>query len=433
MDEYDEIVLGGGWAGLLYADMKLYEHNRKIAVIEKESENNKGGLLRTEIIDGLIFDTGGTHLLFSRDANIISKIIELLGDNVSKRERNNYVLYGDSFIPYPFENGIYKLDPYLRVDFVKGIIERMIFIAKNSEWKPSNFKDWITGFFGDVMAREYLIPYNIKIWKRPLENMAADWIFTPGRLPFPQLEDMIKAAAGLPNIGYKEQAYFYYPNRGGIQSLFNSLYERVATKGVDFLFGKNVKSIETNRRGGYIINNEITANSVVSTIPLPELLLSLGDSKENRNLANEFDYNSVIVVGVAISSSTPDQTTIYVPDPKVIFHRYTWMSSLANSKDSTKSNLIAEITIPKGEMVDIDKITSTVIRDLANIGAIKDEKEVIFTRTWFNKYGYPIYTLNHNKIREKTTEILNYYGIKSVGRWGSWHYWNTDMVYKAIM
>ncbi|MGC8573887.1 MAG: protoporphyrinogen/coproporphyrinogen oxidase, partial [Caldisphaera sp.] len=152
-----------------------------------------------------------------------------------------------------------------------------------------------------------------------------------------------------------------------------------------------------------------------------------------HNLANEFDYNSVIVVGVAISSSTSEQTTIYVPDPKVIFHRYTWMSSLANRKDSTKSNLIAEITIPKGEMVDIDKITSTVIRDLANIGAIKDEKEVIFTRTWFNKYGYPIYMLNHNMIRDKTTEILNYYGIKSVGRWGSWHYWNTDMVYKAIL
>ena len=224
MNKYDEIILGGGWAGLLYADMKVSEHNRKIAIIEKESENNKGGLLRTEIIDGLTFDTGGPHLLFSRDANIISKIIELLGDNVSKRERNNCVLYGDKFIPYPFENGLYKLDPYLRVNFVKGIIDRMIFIAKNSEWKPSNFKDWITGFFGDIMAREYLIPYNSKIWKRPLENMAADWIFTPGRLPFPQLEDMIKAAAGLPSIGYKEQAYFYYPNRGGIQSLFNSLY-----------------------------------------------------------------------------------------------------------------------------------------------------------------------------------------------------------------
>jgi len=23
--------------------------------------------------------------------------------------------------------------------------------------------------------------------------------------------------------------------------------------------------------------------------------------------------------------------------------------------------------------------------------------------------------------------------IISVGRWGSWHYWNTDMVYRAIL
>ncbi len=433
MGEYDEIILGGGWAGLLYADMKLYEHNHKIAVIEKDSDYNKGGLLRSEIIDGLTFDTGGPHLLFSRDASIISKIVELLGDNVSKRERNNYVLYDNKFIPYPFENGIYKLDPELRVNFIKGILERMMFMSRNREWKPNNFMEWITGFFGDYMAREYLIPYNKKIWKRPLESMAADWVFTPGRLPFPDLENMIKSAAGIPNVGYKEQSYFYYPKKGGIQSLYDSLYEKVTKRGLNLLFGKDVRNIEVDGRGRYIINNEITANSVISTIPLPELLLSIEDSEESHQLANKFDYNGVIIVGVAISSGTPNQTSIYIPDPKVIFHRYTWMSSLLPSIDPSKSNLIAEVTVPKGEIVDVNKVTSTVVRDLANIGVISDEKEVIFTKAWFNKYGYPVYTLNHNEVRERAMKILTAYGIKSIGRWGSWHYWNTDMVYKAIL
>jgi protoporphyrinogen oxidase len=429
---YDEVILGGGWAGLLYANMKMQEHDYKIAVIEKESENKKGGLLRSEIIDGLTFDIAGPHLLFSKNMEILSSILKLLGNNISKRKRNNYILYDNKFIPYPFENGIYQLNPEKRVNFIKGIIERMIFISENRGWRPSNFKEWIIGFFGEYMAKEYLIPYNSKIWKRPLEKMAADWVFTPGRLPLPALEDMIKAAAGIPSIGYREQAYFYYPKAGGIQSLYNSLFQSVAEKGLEFIFGENIARINRDKDGYYIINDKIRAKKVFNTIPLPELLISLDDSQENRQLANNFDYNSVIVVGMAISSSTPKQTTVYVPDQKVIFHRYTWMSSLSPSKNKEKSSLIAEITVPKGEIIDINKITSTVIKNLADIGIIRDEKKVIFAKTWINKYGYPIYTLNHNKVRERVMKILNAYGIKSVGRWGSWHYWNTDMVYKAV-
>jgi protoporphyrinogen oxidase len=172
---YDEVILGAGWAGLLYANMKLTNYNYKIAIIEKETENEKGGLLRSEIINRFTFDIGGPHLLFSKDINILTSIIKLLDNNVTKRERNNYVLYNNKLVPYPFENGVYVLDPEARVNFIKGIIEHMMFISENKEWKPRNFLEWITGFFGDYMANEYLIPYNKKIWKKPLENMAADW------------------------------------------------------------------------------------------------------------------------------------------------------------------------------------------------------------------------------------------------------------------
>jgi hypothetical protein len=49
---------------------------------------------------------------------------------------------------------------------------------------------------------------------------------------------MLKAIAGIPNVGYKEQSYFYYPKTGGIQSLYNSLFNKVVGRGVNFLFGE---------------------------------------------------------------------------------------------------------------------------------------------------------------------------------------------------
>jgi protoporphyrinogen oxidase len=432
MNSFDKAILGAGWAGLLIAQREQKIGIKNLTLIEADKKENFGGLLKSIVIDGFTFDIGGPHLIFSKDKTILSEIVKLLGENCSLKVRNNFVYYDNEFVPYPFENGIYKLSPEKRVKFIKGIIERMIYIAKNDVWKPETFLDWIIGFFGDYMANEYLIPYNKKIWKRPLDKIASDWVFIPGRLPFPNLEAMIKSAAGIPNIGYEEQANFYYPKRGGIQSLFNSLFDKVINNGIRVIDNERITKIDMLPNGKFLINEKFEVKKIVNTIPLPEILTSLGKNDEYYNLANKFDYNSVVIVGVAINSKTPEQTTIYVPDPKIIFHRYTWMSSLIPSSDPSKSNLIAEITVPKGERIDTKKIKLETIKNLADIGAIKDENDVIFSKAWINKYGYPIYTLNHNYVRNEATHILKENGIISVGRWGSWHYWNTDMVYKAV-
>lgn len=432
MLKFKTCILGAGWAGLLVAN-KINDTNiNSVSLIEADKLDKLGGLLKSEKIDGFTFDCGGPHLLFSKNEKILNEILNILKPNYSKRLRNNYVLYNGKFIQYPFENGAYQLHPEERIKIVKGIIDRMFYTAKNDDWKPQNFLEWARGFFGDYMSDQYLIPYNRKIWKRPLDKMASDWVFLPGRLPFPELENMLLTVAGIPNTGYKEQAYFYYPNDAGIISLFNSLRERVQLKGVKIIGDKRVISVKSKSDGTFTINDEIAADKIISTIPIPELLMALDDGNNYEELANRFDYNSIVIIGVALNQKTPNQTTVYVPDSKIIFHRYTWMSSLIPPKEQDKSNLIAEVTVPKGEAIDLEKIVKKVIDGLISIGVIRDETSILFTKVWFNKYGYPIYTLDHNEIRNETMHILDQYRIKTVGRWGSWHYWNTDMVYKAV-
>lgn len=70
--------------------------------------------------------------------------------------------------------------------------------------------------FGHDVAKGYLIPYNEKIWKRPLNQIYAYWIYIPSRLPIPSMEDVIEATAGIPVVGYKEPTVFYYPRKGRI-------------------------------------------------------------------------------------------------------------------------------------------------------------------------------------------------------------------------
>ena len=151
---YDVTILGGGWAGICSAyEIKKLNPNLDIVILEARSRNERGGLLRTEKVEGFSFDVGGPHMLFSRNEKILSEIISILGENVSVRSRMNSIYFNGKYIPYPFENGISSLEPEMRVKFGLGIIQSMIKLTQNSGWRPNTFHDWMLGFFGESISR----------------------------------------------------------------------------------------------------------------------------------------------------------------------------------------------------------------------------------------------------------------------------------------
>lgn len=433
MKDIDFAILGGGWAGLLCA----YELARKfpdcnIAVFEANQEEKLGGLLRTEIIDGFTFDTGGPHILFSKNKEILQKIAGFLGDNITRIERKAFVSYRNKYVPYPFENGIYVLDPESRSKIGIDLIGAMINSAKNPDWFPSTFKDWIYGYFGETMATEYLEPYNWKIWKTNPAEMDASWVFSPGRLPFPSLTDIVTSVAGLKSVGYKEQQFFYYPKKGGIKALYDSLLAKVRDLGVKIVTGYSVNSV---RRTGetWLINNDSASHFIVNTLPLTVLPSIFAIPDEISSLTKKLVFTTDVVVGVAIRKAGPSEHVLYVPSPNINFHRLTWLSNLAGSPSPDVSNLIAETTVKENFNPDIEGIAENTLSGLIRLGIIESRNEVIFTKSWVNRFGYPVYTKDHVEVRRKIFDYLENIGIFSVGRWGSWHYWNTDKVYEAVL
>ena len=417
-------VLGCGWSGLLMSiKLKTLYPASEVICIDKKFD---GGLLRSESIKEYVFDTGGSHVLFSKKQEIINSIIAMGGEWVF-RERMSYIFLDRVYVPYPFENGIYALPPDKRARYGLSLIRAL---KDYRDVKPPNFKEWILATFGREVAEDYLFPYNEKIWKRPLDQMTADWVYIPGRLPIPSLEDIVKAVAGIPTVGYKENALFYYPRKGGIIKQWEIAFKRSKELGVRFL-KTVVKDVKVSS-DGYIINGMMKVNRIVSTLPLKESPSIFDLSEESHKASERLDYNSVAVVGIGLKKPAPKQHWIYVPDKKIVFHRYAWISNYGEDSNPGKSALIAEITIPNGKEIDTEELKERVIHDFVRIDVIK-ETEIDVVEIWFHKYGYPIYTLTHQEDTEVIIRELIQKGIVTFGRWGEWQYWNTDKIYEKAM
>ena len=84
---------------------------------------------------------------------------------------------------------------------------------------PRNFEEFIYQVWGAGIAKHFAIPYNRKLWAVPLDEMETSWL--GGRVPLPDLEEMIEGALSPVPKPMGPNARFGYPLRGGFQALMD--------------------------------------------------------------------------------------------------------------------------------------------------------------------------------------------------------------------
>ena len=179
-----------------------------------------------------------------------------------------------------------------------------------------------------------------------------EWVSIPGRLPLPDWREVIKAAVGLPSTGYIEQSVFYYPAEGGIEALFNSVYEKALGLGVRVLQNFSLQSLKASDDGA-IVNSTIKARKyLINTIPLPDLVKVIDKGDYVTTYLKTLDYNKVVVIAVGVNRPAPPYHWIYVPDERIAFHRCAWISNHSPNNAPTNHSLaLLEITVRKNEDV----------------------------------------------------------------------------------
>jgi protoporphyrinogen oxidase len=425
-------ILGGGLTGLTLARF-LAGKGEEIVVLEAESET--GGLCRSRSENGFCFDTGGSHIIFSRDEEVLRFMLAVLGENREVRKRNTRIFYKDRFLKYPFENGLSGL-PKEDLFFCLHEYIKTLIAAKTGEIPPvKNFRDWIYSTFGRGIAECYLIPYNRKIWNYPPEQMSAHWV--EGRVPRPPVEDIIRSAIGIETEGYTHQAVFSYPRTGGIEALVRAIAAPVIDR---VICGFPVRRIRKSSKGWEISDGgrTIYAGKLISTIPLQNLIPALEEVPETvRKAVESLRYNSVCSVFIGVKGKVPDISWLYVPSMEIgLLNRVSFPSNYSTEvAPEDHGSVLAEITYNEGDPLTLmseGEIIGHVINSLETMGLIRKE-DVTYTGIARHQFAYVVYDLeyltNIGIVRKYCEEI----GVDLVGRFAQFEYLNMDGCIRSVM
>ncbi|MFH1824766.1 MAG: FAD-dependent oxidoreductase [Candidatus Firestonebacteria bacterium] len=399
------VILGAGLSGLSTA-YHLQKYNQEYSLYEKDDK--VGGLSKSIRIKDFSFDWTGHFLHFKND-HVKSLVFKLLKGNMKEIKRKSAVYISNQYINYPFQANFTQLN---NEKIIKECEEGLLKIKRLKGYK--NFKEWIYGNYGDGVAKYFMIPYNKKLWRFPLNK-----ILPTGTTRY--IPDTSKESKkSRKSYGYN--ILFYYPAKGGIGCLADSL-----AKGLkNTCLNKDISNINAEKKT-IKTKNRIMDNYdyLVSTIPLPELINMIKDvpSKVKKAAGS---LRSVSLFGLNLGINRPNISPyhwIYFPEHKFIFYRAGFYSNISSDLNPTgTSSLYVEVSLKPDEKMSKQRLIGKIKEDLLKANILKKSDKILVENSIEIKYAYVVFDLNYNKNLKLIMDFLKEKNIYSIGRYGRWTY-----------
>ena len=456
-------IIGAGPTGLSAA----YHLDQDTLLLERNA--GVGGWCRSIRDKGFTFDYAG-HIMFSNDPYVLKLYQILLGDNLHWQNREAWIYSKQVFTRYPFQGALYGLPPAVIKECIVGAMEarygklkapkRQCAAANSPEpsaqlddccadgavpassastsfaaleaRKPGNFEDFIYKTWGAGIGKHFAISYNKKLWTVPLSEMETSWL--GGRVPLPDLEEIIEGALEPVAKPMGPNARFGYPLRGGFQALMSGFLPHI--KG-DIELNADVVSLSPQEHLIALADGRrFQYEHLISTMPLPELIRVIGDQApaEVRAAARGLRHVSVRCVNLGIGrENITDKHWIYYPEDTV-FHRIFVQGNASPECNAPGGfGLTCEISYSPSKPLPCDgqRLVELCVADLVKVGLLKEEDRVITANQLDLPYAYVLY--DHARAQNVATvkAWLAEYDISLAGRYSEWEYYNSDHAFIA--
>jgi protoporphyrinogen oxidase len=390
MEHYKYAILGAGPSGLSLAHALVERGENAFIVIEKENE--AGGLCRSQTVNGHPLDTGGGHFLDTKREKVLNFLFKFLPEPEWKRySRKSVIAIRGREVDYPLEGNLWQLPVKDQLDFLESLATCG---CVSGLPMPTSFEEWISWKLGDLIASEYMLPYNQKLWGCDLGQLGTYWL---SKLPNASFRESLQSCLERSGKGsLPAHGEFLYPKAYG----YGEVWARMANALGDKLrLNTPIESLDVNTG---VINGVIQADTIVTTIPWPCWTNFSALPKRIDDLIGKLRYSSIDIDYWPANINSPAHW-IYCPDLNQSYHRIL-----------CRANFV---------LGSVGHWTETNTHRASKHGS------------WFqtNPYSYPISTQDKPDTIKSILEWGTDHGIVGLGRWGSWDHFNSDVVVEQAM
>ncbi|CAG1008628.1 hypothetical protein PHYC_03593 [Phycisphaerales bacterium] len=426
IERKDVLILGAGLTGLSAA----WVLGDRATVLEREAR--PGGLVRTEKIGDYWFDHV-VHLLYFQDLDTERRVRGLMGDVLAPCPPTAWVETPHGTTRFPLQMHLGGLDPEVCVRCIKDLAE---LTYKPPAQQPRNFEEMLLLTFGRAMCDAFLFPYNRKMWKRPLNELAPSgftWNITR-----PDFEKVLKGAVAqnLDAKAYNSAGWYPRPPAGSPVRGMEVLSASLAGEASDLRLGQTVTSVDLEERVVTVQYGDRSRtwterigfkDAMLSSLPLPRMLKMCEQTPPDlREACSKLTRNRVISVALAVEGPRPKAPGHwrYYGDESLIFTRLVFLHEFDELCAPPEGwSLLVEITEPaEAPLTDPKVLLERVLADVRRTGAIPEGSRIIDHKFMKIDPAYVVFSLENQPVVERARKFLASYGVTSLGRYGSWEY-----------
>jgi UDP-galactopyranose mutase len=162
------LIVGAGLTGCTLAQ-RLGRAGVKPVLLERDEV--PGGLIRSEHMEGVLYEPHGSHIFHTEDPEVWDLATEMTPFR-SYRHRVDIVVDGGL---YNWPILLSDLTAQTRSEEIFAELEERRSVDPAARAEADNFEDWCLDLMGPALYERYIRPYTEKQWGRPARELSARW------------------------------------------------------------------------------------------------------------------------------------------------------------------------------------------------------------------------------------------------------------------
>jgi UDP-galactopyranose mutase len=162
------LIVGGGLTGCTLAHRMAQEGVESVIL---EREEVPGGLIRSEHMNGVLYEPHGSHIFHTEDAEVW-ELANSLTPFRDYRHRVDILADGQT-LNWPIL--LSDIERQSRSEEILAQLAARKDVDSSARAQAANFEDWCLELMGPILYERFIKPYTEKQWGRPARELSAGW------------------------------------------------------------------------------------------------------------------------------------------------------------------------------------------------------------------------------------------------------------------